>query len=348
MLALEPDVRVIAPLPGWQPGSQLRINSGVRIARETQWSAVRATYLRHHQAAQDQLAAGLAIPPRRSPGFLAAREVGGVYPPKDNWRPLTNEEQQTIVGVTDETDLHSTVQVLAVPRSLIRTVRERIAPFVAAPNYDFDPGLMMVAADHLGDLVARMNEWLAADVLSVPSWSMVSVRIGEPGRVISSGFQGLHIDLYGPLVQEQLASRYAGSRLVVNLTDETRYVAFINLRLATMLSRYPQLRQLPQLMDAIDASMGATQSQGIVANAFMESFPEYPVIRLAVEPGQAYIAPTTAIPHEGLLGGSTAPDLLLLAGHKGETDGVQWTPPDYVPEWQRQCRNAVHRLLAHS
>ena len=43
----------------------------------------------------------------------------------------------------------------------------------------------------------------------------------------------------------------------------------------------------------------------------MRAFPDYPVVRLTIRPGEAYIAPTENLIHDGSTLGMTSPDLAL-------------------------------------
>src|SRR5215467_9574237 len=100
--ALESDVRVIAPAAAWRPDTQLRINSGVEILKRAAWSEVAETFRRHRAAepaaaTRDPYAPSTAARPVRNPrfgsaSFQAIRGLGGVYRPKEDWRPLRQPE----------------------------------------------------------------------------------------------------------------------------------------------------------------------------------------------------------------------------------------------------------------
>jgi len=92
-------------------------------------------------------------------------------------------------------------------------------------------------------------------------------------------FIGLHIDSWDGF---SLADRgRASNRVSVNVGTTPRYFLFVNQTLTT-------------IADALDRSGAAIQSltPTEIGRTFMSRFPEYPVVRLQVNPGEAYIAPT--------------------------------------------------------
>jgi hypothetical protein len=48
-----------------------------------------------------------------------------------------------------------------------------------------------------------------------------------------------------------------------------------------------------------------------IARDFMRAFPSYPAVRLRIRPGEAYIAPTENIAHDGSTIGMDAMDITL-------------------------------------
>jgi hypothetical protein len=110
-------------------------------------------------------------------------------------------------------------------------------------------------------------------------------------------FIGLHIDDLDAL---PLAER-AGStnRLCVNLGRCARYLLFVNLSCARMAELLARHRAGPDY--------SAWRSTPLI-HAFLATFPGYPVLRLAVRPGEAYVAPTENMIHDGATDGMTADD----------------------------------------
>ena len=105
---------------------------------------------------------------------------------------------------------------------------------------------------------------------------------------VTARFIGLHIDdLDGLPIERREEST---TRLCVNLGLNARYLLFINvstLLIAAMLAG-----------DATGGSFIHLRSTPLI-HAFLKAFPEYPVTRLEVRPGEAYIAPTENMIHDG-------------------------------------------------
>jgi hypothetical protein len=120
-----------------------------------------------------------------------------------------------------------------------------------------------------------------------------SARIGrdDPGlitmtRAVDQDARvGLHFDMWDRLAVDDLES--GSNRISINLGPSDRYFIFLNQTaagMATILNR----EGVPFKRDV--HSIGA---------AFMSAFPDYPIVRLQLQPGDAYIAPTENILHDG-------------------------------------------------
>jgi hypothetical protein len=121
-------------------------------------------------------------------------------------------------------------------------------------------------------------------------------------------FVGLHVDNWSllPLSQRHLAPQ----RICINLGAEPRYLLFVNLPIRDLVAA-----ALRRPVGEIPASRGAgragTLRQGEVraldraasgtslGRTFMACSPRYPVIRVRVHSGEAYIAPTENLIHDG-------------------------------------------------
>lgn len=124
---------------------------------------------------------------------------------------------------------------------------------------------------------------------------------------------GLHLDSWyrAPLSQRQLSP----NRICINLGPEDRYLLFINLA-------------LQQMSDAIHAS-GVTEAPLPVheldlLGPFLHRFPSYPVTRLSIKPGEAYIAPTENMIHDGSTLNRVTTDVQLTILGNFQANKVQY------------------------
>jgi hypothetical protein len=111
---------------------------------------------------------------------------------------------------------------------------------------------------------------------------------------------GLHVDSF---YREPLATRHlAPNRLCLNAGKEDRFLLFINL---------PLLEMRNILVRAGDTDPRVTGDSIDVGDVFMALFPDYPVLRLTIRPGEAYIAPTENVVHDSTTEGKTESDVTI-------------------------------------
>jgi hypothetical protein len=134
-------------------------------------------------------------------------------------------------------------------------------------------------------------------------------RISDPGQftVTKDEFgasrqrlAGMHLDSWDRLpLRHRHRSR---NRLCINFSREARYSLFINLPLLSMF-RYLGLSDPTDIY---------SDYRGLsVGQRFMGACPDYPVVRLQIEPGEAYILPTDNAIHDASTVGNRFPDITL-------------------------------------
>lgn len=118
-------------------------------------------------------------------------------------------------------------------------------------------------------------------------------------------FAGLHLDSWDRL---PLRFRHRSrNRLCINFGREPRYSLFINLPLMTMF-HHLGLRDPEDIYGDF---------RGLyLGHRFMKACSDYPVIRLRINPGEAYILPTDNLIHDASTEGNHFPDITLtFLGH---------------------------------
>jgi hypothetical protein len=120
-----------------------------------------------------------------------------------------------------------------------------------------------------------------------------SARIGrdEPGRLTMTkaidrdARVGLHFDRWDRCPMDELEN--STNRVAMNLGPTDRYFVFMSQTAAGMCSMLNGRGvQVPHDVSPI-------------GKAFMQTFPSYPVVRVRLQPGEAYVAPTENILHDG-------------------------------------------------
>ena len=101
-----------------------------------------------------------------------------------------------------------------------------------------------------------------------------------------NAYVGLHVDSWDRKpIQHRSESK---TRICANIGSEDRYFLFVNQSVGDMLA---------WLEEGGCRIRGSSPNQ--IGKLFMSKFPGYPVIKLRVGPGEAYVAPTENILHDG-------------------------------------------------
>ena len=224
--------------------------------------------------------------------FGPQRYRAGAFLPRGPARPASPEELSRIDAGSAPRGRNHTIGIVRVPPDLVGALRGawagegRIAP-AALRTYPFDALPRALAPGWRVD-----GELLPLGFGHNPPGFQTVTFDGRAERFI-----GLHIDDLDAL---PLARRdESTSRVCVNLGREARYLLFINVA-------------APRMAQMVSGRADGGDALGLRAtpliHAFLEAFPGYPVVRLAVFPGEAYIAPTESMIHDGSTLGMTAED----------------------------------------
>jgi hypothetical protein len=153
---------------------------------------------------------------------------------------------------------------------------------------------------------ASISEHLAS--LCREPMKQLYFRIADPDRFTltknefrgDERFVGLHLDNWDCLpLRHRNRSR---NRMCINFSREPRYCLFINLALIEMFASIGLRDPEDIYTDFRGLRMGAR---------FMSSWPEYPVVRLQINPGEAYILPTDNLIHDASTEGNRCTDVTL-------------------------------------
>jgi hypothetical protein len=100
-------------------------------------------------------------------------------------------------------------------------------------------------------------------------------------------YVGLHVDSIDKASVEERS--LAPWRFCVNIGSEERHFLFLNLSV-------PEMRL--RLENKMGASLGSLDAPAVALH-FMRTFAHYPILKLLLQPGEAYVAPTENIVHDG-------------------------------------------------
>jgi hypothetical protein len=111
---------------------------------------------------------------------------------------------------------------------------------------------------------------------------------------------GLHIDRSRRFTP--YTAHKSGNRISINLSKETRYLAFINLSLIQVINMVKEQVQLSNVK--IDCHN--------IGHLFFKHYPTYPVVKIGVKPYQYYVAPTDNFFHDATTAGNKEIDVTIV------------------------------------
>ncbi|MCB9268418.1 MAG: hypothetical protein H6561_02480 [Lewinellaceae bacterium] len=206
------------------------------------------------------------------------------YVPTQPWRKMTRGEAEMLLAKPDEILPYQSIGLWKMPAALIDAWKAT--------------GVHQATTE--ADILQVMNHpAYAPAVAGTETWALTFQRTPEPlitHRIAciprnletvtynprEKRYLGLHLDSWEKQPLQELAT--TRNRLCINLGQSPRYFLFVN----------QEIHRLQQICDLPQESRPRTLIQ-----AFLERFPDYPVIRVCLQPFEAYIAPTENIIHDG-------------------------------------------------
>jgi hypothetical protein len=253
-------------------GTGAELISGVRVFDYTEMNGIM------------RLEKSCGTTPANSPAYEANTTI-----PLKPWRSLLPADPILAAPDSHEFTLSSSIAIISVPPSLLDAARS-IDP---GPDRRTAEREVLEFADSL-----KGDESVETRLLGAYSreWGLVSTTLNPR----TSQYIGLHLDSFysHPLETRHLSP----NRLCINTGSESRFLLFINLTLQ-------QMHEV--LLEQLDKGIAHTWDETNVGNTFMRHFPHYPVIKVLLQPGEAYIAPTENLIHDSTTEGMSAPDVTV-------------------------------------
>lgn len=214
-------------------------------------------------------------------GYLA-----DAFVPTGDWRPLDEIEHASLVGVQSRPRQRGeTVELLLIPRRTVDFLRSATRADAALPAARFldDSGLSSVI--DWGE--PRRLVGSARDDPDLPTTTWDSGR---------GGYLGLHVDSWDRLPSSRRLE--ATNRISINIGETERHLLF----LAPLISELSTCAEDPLMAPEL-------------VELTLRQRSDLSVFRLRIDPGQAYIAPTENIIHDGSTAGTGPSQHFTLRGH---------------------------------
>ncbi|MBE9069313.1 hypothetical protein IQ260_21965 [Leptolyngbya cf. ectocarpi LEGE 11479] len=248
------------------------------------------------------------------------------YIPNDDWQILTEKQSKQLLAQNRFNDYSRTVSVFSVPKNILQPLQQlkisQLPPTqTSVLNQAHYKEAIAPILHHFTSYCRDRNPNLAGIGISPPG--LPTITINQQQSI------GLHLDSWDRL---PLARRHQSTnRICINLGTDDRYFLFINLTLLDMLTvlRYDHFSAKEVERDFNNKmrwkfrklfykyrSNKCKASPLALKNAFVRRYPNYPVIKVKIIPGEAYVAPTENIIHDGSSLGQQHFDVqLTLRGH---------------------------------
>jgi hypothetical protein len=243
---------------------------------------------------------------------IGVRYAADAFRPRPPWRTPARGEFGLLTDVAERTPA-TCVGLTRFPEATLAPLcalglaqlhgRPDVERLLAHPDY---PAAQAALERHVRRFCAAGSE-LVWHPLNCSPHDLDTVTCDQRPAVLV----GLHVDNWDALDPEPPAT--GRNRICLNAGLEARYFLFVNLTVGQVRAMAPEA---PASANRLADLHGAV-------TGFLRRHPHYPVIRLRVEPGEAYIAPTENIVHDGSTAGSRALDLaLVVRGHFGLSAGA--------------------------
>lgn len=216
------------------------------------------------------------------------------------WRIPTRQEMDILFTKSLPADCNASIGLVKIPDEILSQFDE-----LAIKNADNQDVFYRLIETPKGRSAVESFEQLVHSFLAVEDASVRTIRIFNKAGLAYTAYMpqakryaGLHIDYLNKQTIYERA--HSGNRISVNLGKEDRYLVYINLT-------------VQDLIELTSPAPGCTNDE--LTLSFFEKYPHYPVIKVRIQPGEAYIAPTQNIIHDGV-GAVNSPDFhITICGH---------------------------------
>lgn len=221
------------------------------------------------------------------------------YLPLPPWRSPTKEEEYSLFTKEVPRNHSSSIGIIRIPTEILAQFKE--LKLNQSPNQS--EFYSLIEAPQAKNAVRNVENFISSFLVRKDNIRTIIV-FNSPGLDFTAyspqlkRYMGLHVDY---LYQQSIFNREnSANRISINLGLEERHLAYVNLT-------------MNNLITILNPPSNCSNDE-IVAR-FFEKFPDYPVVKVKILPGEAYIAPTQNIIHDGI-GAKNTPDFhLTICGH---------------------------------
>jgi len=203
--------------------------------------------------------------------------------PNNDWRQLDSKEIKILIASNSESDVYNNLSIIDLDNTTVCYLKELL-------KYDNDNSYYTKEKRKEIESICKIfcSQYRILENYPIHEIGL-SIKNGfSNGTTIDSSINqyiGLHTDNWDNLpLNERLLSR---NRICINLGSHPRYFNFINLSILNIYNMYGFTEDL------------FLEKRKSLSRQFLIDNPNYPIIRLQINPYQAYIASTDILIHDG-------------------------------------------------
>ena len=213
--------------------------------------------------------------------------------PKGPWRSPDAQELQLLLREDPCDEISSCLGIIKIPDAVFNPI--------------LDLGIGKVGSLHefkaasqskgFKEIEAALVNYVTGFRIADKEIQVFAPTLGPPGLPTATFdhgnlvYLGMHLDSWDKMPLD--VRHQASNRISINIGLEDRFFLFVNLPMAVVLKMLPK---------------DHSNSQNMVSN-FLAANSEYPIVKVRVRPGEAYIAPTENIIHDGCTLERKSPDI---------------------------------------
>jgi hypothetical protein len=217
----------------------------------------------------------------------------GARVPREPWRPPTAQEAESLIATELPRNMANAIAIVRLPGEFSNELGEAIR----------NVSTETLEADVLQPLrkICELGEPVHCHGFNANPANLKTLTIN---REINR-FIGLHVDSWDGM--ELNARHLATNRICMNIGNSDRYFLFVPISLMDIVSL---------LAKEMGPDWQVPRRYTDIGRQFLARFPEVPTVRCRLTPGEAYIAPTENLVHDGSSLGQTEMDeRFTIRGH---------------------------------
>ena len=254
------------------------------------------------QSMQEQIFITNGSAPAKDEGNI--KYFPGSYVPQKEWRELSNSEWRMLKD-NGHQDYSKSLYLAEIPTDL-KDLFLKLGLHECKGTKEIIPKLRQ-REKIVKDISARTDVFLK-QLSSTNDFKFHRITRALPGYEMLTRFYikeeyvhiGLHIDQSRRFTPH--TAHKSGNRISINLSSETRYLAFVNL---TVLQALNMIKK-----KVVNKNLEITSDN--ISSLFFAHYPNYPVLKIAQKPYQYYVAPTDNFFHDATTVQNKVLDITLV------------------------------------